>query len=85
MAALLLKELLSILAVMLAVVIVLVGGLTYVFLRVDRHYDQQACEQFQEATHRQTSFVVYHWAEWDCMTPGSDGRLLPIDQLRDIP
>lgn len=61
-----------------------VGGLVVGIRAVSLSQDRQYCANFAQKTGRATTFVQYTDWSWDCLTPGTDGKLISIDALRDV-
>lgn len=73
------------------VVLVVVGGLALIFaalfaaIRFPVHaYDAHVCASFAQETGRETRLADYSFFEWDCVTPGADGKWISTDALRDV-
>lgn len=49
----------------------------------DRSNHEASCVAFSHETGRETRFVKYTTWSWDCLTPGSDGKWISVDNLRD--
>jgi len=49
-----------------------------------RHIDKENCHGFGVASGRETKFVDYTFWSWDCLTPTTDGKKIPVKNLREI-
>jgi hypothetical protein len=47
--------------------------------------DRASCNGYQNQTGRETRFVNYWLLSWDCVVRSSDGRWVPVDQVREVP
>lgn len=52
--------------------------------QLSHHYDAAGCHRFGTESSREVRFVDYTFWSWDCLTPTSDGKWIPTDQLRDF-
>lgn len=69
----------------LSLFIVVALGLFILGIRqLSHHYDTTACNRFGEESNREVRLVDYSFWQWDCLTPSSDGKWIPTEQLRDI-
>lgn len=77
-------DFLEIVVAPLVVIMVFVGGITFGAIKWQHSMDQTACTVFADQSGRETKFVDYNWASWDCLTPQSDGKWISTSNLRDI-
>ena len=77
---------------LLGIVAGLAAGLCVLFaagiptsILLERHYGRIGCRNYGQQSHRQTRFVVYTAFDGgNCLTPGSDGKWIPIENLREV-
>jgi hypothetical protein len=71
-------------AVVFATAFLFIGGCLLVTRELSHHYSVVGCKSFERETGRPTTFVDYHYWDWDCLTPGADGKLISTKALRDF-
>ena len=74
----------GVIAGILLVLVLFVGGLTVAGTRISKHYDEVNCHSFAEQANRQTKFVTYSFWAWDCLTPTADGKWISTKNLREF-
>lgn len=65
-------------------IVALIIIITFTVRTVSHHYDKANCHSYSVETNRKTKFVEYNYFQWKCFTPTSDGKWLPIENLREI-
>jgi hypothetical protein len=63
--------------------VLFISLLTIGIVAIFRNAEHNACNKYETETGRATKFVTYRWDSWECMTPSSDDKWIPIDQLRE--
>lgn len=69
--------------VLLAVVTLIVAVFAAIGFAV-YYAEKYECAGWERATGRDTVFIKTTPVSWDCFTPSGDGKLIPIDRVREL-